>query len=75
MSAYRIVTISLYDEDLARLDELVASARARGVRHASRSSVIRAGLARIDKSTLAHELDVAWLARRAGGGTDVDPTA
>lgn len=75
MSAYRIVTISLYDEDLARLDELVTAARAKGVRHASRSSVLRAGIARIDAAALPHELDVAWLARRAGGGTDVDPTA
>lgn len=47
---YRVVCISLYREDLERVDRIVRELKARGNRRANRSSVIRLALAEIEKS-------------------------
>lgn len=41
---YSCVAISLYDDDLDRIDRIVADLRARGHRRANRSAVIRAAV-------------------------------
>jgi hypothetical protein len=45
---YKIVCISLYNEDIARLEELVAELKRRGHTKASKSSLIRYALDRVD---------------------------
>lgn len=45
---YKIVCISLYVEDIARLDSLVAELKRRGHTKANKSQVIRAALEQID---------------------------
>lgn len=47
-SHYKIVCISLYTEDIARLDGLVAELKRRGHTKANKSQVIRAALEQID---------------------------
>ena len=49
---YRLVTISLYVEDVARLEALVAALKARGARGASKSAVIRYALEHMDAATM-----------------------
>lgn len=45
---YKVVAISLYMQDIARLDELVAELRRRGFTKASRSAVIRFAVEGLD---------------------------
>jgi hypothetical protein len=45
---YRLVCISLYNEDIARLEELVAELRRRGHSRANKSQLIRAALEQVD---------------------------
>jgi len=45
---YKIICISLYNEDLVRLDEMVASLKKRGLTKASRSALIRHALANVN---------------------------
>lgn len=45
---YKIVCISIYHEDVALLEKLVAELRRRGHTRANKSMVIRAALAQID---------------------------
>jgi len=45
---YRIICISLYTEDLARLDQMVAELKARGHRRMTRSALIRWALEQVD---------------------------
>jgi hypothetical protein len=45
---YKIVCISLYTEDIARLDELVAELKRRGHSKANKSAVIRHALGLVD---------------------------
>jgi hypothetical protein len=45
---YKVVCISLYTEDIARLSELVAELKRRGHTKANKSQVIRAALDQID---------------------------
>lgn len=45
---YEIICISMYVEDLRRLDEKVAALKARGHRKATRSALIRWALDRVD---------------------------
>jgi len=45
---YKVVCISLYTEDIARLEALVAMLKARGNLGASRSAVIRYALEKVD---------------------------
>jgi hypothetical protein len=45
---YKVVCISLYTEDIAQLEELVAELKRRGHTKANKSQVIRAALDQID---------------------------
>lgn len=45
---YKVVCISLYNEDLARIDAAVRELRRRGHTKASRSSVLRAAMLQVD---------------------------
>ena len=46
--SYKVITISLYVEDLRNLDAIVRELRRRGHTHASRSSLIRYALRNVD---------------------------
>jgi hypothetical protein len=45
---YKVISISLYNEDIERLDQLVKDLKARGHSRASRSMLIREALRQID---------------------------
>ena len=45
---YKIICISLYNDDLGRLDEMVAQLKQRGLTKASRSGLIRFALSNVD---------------------------
>ncbi len=45
---YKVICISMYTKDLARLDALVDELKARGLTKANRSALIRAALDQID---------------------------
>ncbi len=45
---YKVICISIYDGDLANLDEVVAQLKARGATRASRSGLIRYALSRVN---------------------------
>jgi hypothetical protein len=47
-SHYKVISISMYVEDIERLDALVAALRARGHTRANKSMVIREALRQID---------------------------
>jgi hypothetical protein len=47
-SHYKVICISLYTEDLERLDEMVDALKARGLTKANRSALIRHALATVD---------------------------
>ena len=49
---YEVICISLYTEDLARLDAKVADLKVRGHRKMNRSSLIRFALDQVDASKL-----------------------
>ena len=49
---YKIVSISLYMEDLARLDEMVRELKRRGHYKANKSQLIRLALAQLDLDAL-----------------------
>jgi hypothetical protein len=49
---YKIVSISLYNEDIERLDHMVAELKRRGVYKANKSELIRQALARLDLDAL-----------------------
>jgi hypothetical protein len=49
--SWRVISISLYPEDLERIDALVASLRAAGHRRANRSALIRHAIATVDPAT------------------------
>ena len=51
---YKVVSISLYTEDIDRLSELVDSLKARGHRRANKSMVIREALRQIDLDLVPH---------------------
>ena len=50
---YKVVCISLYTEDIARLERLVAELKKRGHTRANRSQVIRAALDQVDLDRIA----------------------
>ena len=54
--SFRLVTFSFYEEDVARLDKLLAEARKRGHRRASRSQIVRLALRQVDLSQLPDEV-------------------
>ncbi len=45
---YKVICISMYTKDLARLDELVGELKSRGLTKANRSALIRAALDQVD---------------------------
>ncbi len=45
---YKVICISLYNEDLTRLDEMVTLLKSRGLTKASRSALIRFALSKVD---------------------------
>jgi hypothetical protein len=45
---YKVICISMYTKDLARLDELVEELKARGITKANRSALIRVALEQLD---------------------------
>ncbi len=45
---YKVICISLYKEDLTRLDEMVSLLKSRGLTKASRSALIRFALSKVD---------------------------
>jgi hypothetical protein len=47
---YKVICISLYNEDLERLDQMVESLKARGLTKANRSALIRYALEQVDLS-------------------------
>ncbi len=49
---YKVVCISLYNEDIARLDSLVRELKRRGHTKANKSQVIRAAIDQIDLSKI-----------------------
>ena len=63
---YKIVCISLYVEDIARLDELVAELKRRGHTKANKSQVIRAALEQIERDVHLRELPPASVVVREG---------
>lgn len=46
--AHRLLCISVYPDDIRRMDELVRLLRARGVKYASRSGLVRYALTLVD---------------------------
>lgn len=53
---YKVICISLYNEDLRRLDEKVEQLKKRGVRRASRSALIRHALDCIEPHDVPRDL-------------------
>ncbi len=53
---FRLVTFSFYEEDVARLDKLLAEARRSGHRRASRSQIVRLALRQVDLSQLPDDV-------------------
>lgn len=45
---YKVICISMYTEDLERLDEMVSALKARGMTKANRSALIRHALSQVD---------------------------
>lgn len=45
---YKVICISMYTKDLARLDELVEELKSRGITKANRSALIRVALEQLD---------------------------
>ncbi len=45
---YKVICISMYTKDLAKLDAMVADLKARGLTKANRSALIRAALDQVD---------------------------
>jgi hypothetical protein len=50
--SFRLVTFSFYEEDVARLDELLALAKERGHRGVSRSQIVRLALRQVNLDAL-----------------------
>lgn len=50
---YKVICISLYEDDLERLDEKVELLKARGHRRANRSELIRFALGRVNPEEIA----------------------
>ncbi len=54
--SFRLVTFSFYEEDVARLDKLLAEARKKGFRSTSRSQIVRLALRQVDITQLPDEI-------------------
>lgn len=55
---YKIVSISLYNEDIERLERMVAELKRRGHYKANKSQLIRHALAQLDLDAVPHEDEV-----------------
>jgi hypothetical protein len=53
---YKVICISMYNEDLALLDEVVRKLKERGFTRANRSAVLRAAMQQFDPSKVARGL-------------------
>lgn len=53
---HKVLCISMYTEDLARLDGMVDTLKARGLTKASRSALIRLALEKVDPEEALREL-------------------
>ena len=53
---YKVICISIYNEDLARLDELVLELKRRGFTKANRSALLRAAVEQFDPSKVTRGL-------------------
>ena len=53
---YKVICISIYNEDLARLDEIVQGLKKRGLTKANRSAVLRAAVEQFDPSKVTRGL-------------------
>jgi hypothetical protein len=53
---YKVICISMYTEDLARLDAMVEALKARGLTKANRSALIRYALAHVDLDSVPRGL-------------------
>lgn len=53
---YKVICISMYKDDLARLDEMVGALKARGLTKANRSALIRHALGQVDLSKVPNGL-------------------
>ena len=53
---YKVVSISLYQEDIARLEALVKGLKARGYTRANKSMVIREALRQLDPDQVPKQL-------------------
>lgn len=51
---YKIICISVYTDDLKKMDEQVAALKAKGITSASRSALIRHALSRVDLESFSH---------------------
>jgi hypothetical protein len=50
--SYRLVTFSFYEDDVARLDQLLAEAKKQGHRRVSRSQIVRLALRQVNVKAL-----------------------
>jgi hypothetical protein len=55
-SHYKVICISMYNGDLARLDEMVDELKGKGMTKANRSALIRYALAQVDLSKVPRGL-------------------
>jgi hypothetical protein len=53
---YKVICISLYNEDLSRLDAMVDTLKARGMTKANRSALIRYALGEVDLESVPRGL-------------------
>lgn len=53
---YKVICISMYTEDLKRLDQMVDSLKARGLTKANRSALIRFALDKVDLNAVPRGL-------------------
>ena len=53
---YKVICISLYNDDLQRLDAMVDSLKARGMTKANRSALIRYALSQVDLDSVPRGL-------------------
>lgn len=53
---YKVICVSLYNEDLASLDRVVKDLKKRGFTKASRSAVFRAAMQQFDPNKASSEL-------------------
>ncbi|SVC63209.1 uncharacterized protein METZ01_LOCUS316063 [marine metagenome] len=55
-SHYKIVSISLYNEDIERLEKMVRELKKRGHYKANKSQLIRQALAKLDLDSISNEI-------------------